>query len=240
MKSLACYSAFALSALLLLALFSLSSVFAGQASAGARPANQQASGERSTGDTEQKPEGPKGSAEKTVEPSGSPSASKDTDEHLSFMLENEKASHEEAPSAAGLLLRTFGALLIIVGLIVAAAWGMKRFGGARFGTSKAESPELAILNSIALGDRRSLAVVRFGERTLLLGSTQHGISLLAENGFANGRPPTLRSVADILDQDAENLGFGAELSIASAKLGNPNLASQDETVPGEMMNEDAI
>jgi flagellar biosynthetic protein FliO len=129
------------------------------------------------------------------------------------MADSELDKHEQPPSAVGLLLRTVGALLLIVGLIVAAAWGMKRFGGARFGAPKEDAPELAVLNSIALGERRSLAIVRFGQRTLLLGSTAQSITLLAET---HDPAPRFQSVADILNETS-SATFADELSTASVQ-----------------------
>jgi flagellar biosynthetic protein FliO len=138
------------------------------------------------------------------------------DDRLPFMSANERDSHDPTPSATGLLLRTLGALLLIVGLIVAAAWGMKRFGGGRFGTPQENAPSLAVLNSLSLGERRSLTIVRFGDRTLLLGSTAHAVTLLAEaepDEFA----PHARSVADILN-DERPAAFSHELFNATAQL----------------------
>jgi flagellar biosynthetic protein FliO len=132
------------------------------------------------------------------------------------MVADERDTHEQPPSAAGLLVRTLGALLLIVGLIVAAAWGMKRFGGARFGTPQENAPTLAVLNSLSLGDRRSLTIVRFGDRTLLLGSTAHAVTLLAEAENDDFSPPA-RSVADILN-DEKPAAFSQELFSATEHL----------------------
>lgn len=138
------------------------------------------------------------------------------EDRLPFMANSETDSHDQPPSASGLLLRTLGALLLIVGLIVAAAWGMKRFGGARFGTPQENAPALAVLNSLSLGDRRSLTIVRFGDRTLLLGSTAHAVTLLAEAETDEFSPPA-RSVADILSDEKPTL-FSQELVSATAQL----------------------
>jgi flagellar biosynthetic protein FliO len=150
-----------------------------------------------------------------------PAAPQPADDRLPFMAGNERESHEQPPTASGLLLRTVGALLLIVGLIVAAAWGMKRFGGARFGTPKENAPALAILNSLSLGERRSLTIVRFGDRTLLLGSTAQSVTLLAEAENDDFVPPesiTLaRSVADILNDD-KPANFSQELFSANEHL----------------------
>jgi flagellar biosynthetic protein FliO len=139
------------------------------------------------------------------------------DERLTFMTDSAHEQREAAPSTGGLMLRTLGALLLIVGLIVAAAWGMKRFGGARFGKATEDAPNLAVLNSVGLGDKRSIAVVRFGQRTMLIGSTAQSITLLAEEkdfAFASSLP----SVAEMLGE-TEAITFADQL--ATAEIGGP-------------------
>lgn len=143
-------------------------------------------------------------------------------EKLSFMDSEHSNSSREAvsdgPSAFGLMARTLGALLLIVGLIVAAAWGMRRLGGARFGAPNPDAPELTVLSTVGLGDRRSLAVVRFGQRTLLVGSTAQNMTLLAtEDWNKESVAPPIRSVADLLNEDA-TMVFNEELSIAAEQL----------------------
>jgi flagellar biosynthetic protein FliO len=135
---------------------------------------------------------------------------------LPFQL-NEQAT-SEAPSISGLLARTFGALLLIIGLIAAAGWGLRYFGIVNFGKPAADTAGLKVLNTVSLGDRRSLNVVKFGERTLLIGSTTQGLTLLAEQ---NDEPealgaymPTVRTVTDLLDVEPMPR-FDEELTRAS-------------------------
>jgi flagellar biosynthetic protein FliO len=135
------------------------------------------------------------------------------------MAGTERDNQEQPPTATGLLIRTLGALLLIVGLIVVAAWGMKRFGGARFGTAQENAPSLAILNSLSLGERRSLTIVRFGDRTLLLGSTAQSVTLLAEAETDDFTQPA-RSVAEILNDDKPAI-FSQELFNATEYLDEP-------------------
>ena len=148
-----------------------------------------------------------------------------TNDRLAFMSDTHSDTSEQAPSTGGLLLRTLGALLLIVGLIVAGSWAMKRVAGARFGSPAEDAPRLAVLNSLSLGDKRSLAIIRFGERTLLLGSTPQAVTLLAEDNDTN-LPIQARSVAEILGE--ENTGeFAAELIAAANSL------NDDEPARGE-------
>ncbi len=60
-----------------------------------------------------------------------------------------------------------------------------------------------VITTISIGDRRSLTVVRFGERTLLVGSTPQSFTLLASDDCESLLPFSFeesspRSVADVL------------------------------------------
>ncbi len=134
------------------------------------------------------------------------------DDAIAFMREDGAESASEGPSAGGLLVRTIGALMLIVGLLVGAGYALKRLGGPKFGTPRSDAPELAVLASVALGDKKSLTVVRFGERTLLVGSTTNGITLLADE-HEYDRPP-VRSVGYLLES-ADSPTFEDELALAS-------------------------
>ncbi len=143
-------------------------------------------------------------------------------DRLTFMEEAAREEGREAPSSMGLLVRTLGALALVVGLVVFGGWGLRRFGGARFGAKSVGAPDLQLLTTLGLGDRRSLSVVRFGGRTLLIGATAQTLTLLAEEEdapsdlemeFDPSRPP--RSVADLL---ADNEEFERQLEATSRTL----------------------
>ena len=123
-------------------------------------------------------------------------------ERLPFMTQTPETEIGAAPSAGGLLLRTTGALLLIVGLIVATAWGLRRLGGANLGNATDQAVELTLLGTLSLGEKRQLSAVRFGDRLLLIGSTAQAITLLAAR---DERPrsyiPPMRSVADLLAEE---------------------------------------
>ncbi len=136
---------------------------------------------------------------------------------LPFKLNDRQQLATETPSASGMLLRTFGALLLIVGCIAAAGWGLRYFGFVKFGKQPGAANGLQVLDTVSLGDRRTLTLVKFGERTLLVGSTAQGLTLLAEQITeveAENYRPTVRTVTDLLDVDAEP-PFEQELARAS-------------------------
>lgn len=142
------------------------------------------------------------------------------DDRIDFMVERENAGNTREPSAGGLIIRTLGAMCLIVGLIFAAAWGLKKFGIVQFGKQTEDSQDLAVLSSVALGANRTLSIVRFGEQTLLIGSTAQSVTLLAtENNI--GQQITPRSVAELL-ADNEDLSFENELAEAEYRLSDFN------------------
>jgi flagellar biogenesis protein FliO len=147
-------------------------------------------------------------------------------ERLAFMAADD-GGEREAPSSGGLALRALGALLLILGLIVAAGFGLRKLGASRLAGGDREAARLAVLSAVSLGDRRTLSVVRFGGRTLLVGSTPHSVNLLAaeddeafdDQAEAEASAPAPfaagRSVADMLHADGRGL-FGDELDAALA------------------------
>ncbi|NNE97925.1 MAG: hypothetical protein HKN25_02765 [Pyrinomonadaceae bacterium] len=140
-------------------------------------------------------------------------------ETLPFM-KSESAEDEEAPTSGGLLLKTLGAMMLIIGLVFFGAWGLKRLGfGSNAAGDSSVAPELSILSSVSAGSGRTLSVVRFGTRSLLVGSTAQTFTLLADetgSEFEFPSDPTPRSVADLLAD--ENASFEEELSRANNRL----------------------
>jgi len=139
-------------------------------------------------------------------------------ERIPFMQTEESAKQADS-SSGSLILRTFGAMLLIVGVIFFGAWGMKKLGFVKTPTiSLSDAPELSVLNSVSVGNNQTISAVKFGEKILLVGSTSQSFTLLAEddgNKEINAENP--RSVAELLAD--ENFDFEAELSQAQKRLG---------------------
>ena len=84
------------------------------------------------------------------------------------------------PSMAGLLARTGIALALVVGLIYATAWMLRRAqAGTGLRSPRKSREPVAVESHVALGPRRSLYSVRWGKFRLLLGAGSSEISLLA-------------------------------------------------------------
>lgn len=96
------------------------------------------------------------------------------EEPLPFMKEDAK---EEQVTGIGLLARTLGALLLILGLLVAGTWLLRRTSGLKL-AANGESP-VTVVSTTNIGEKQSLSVVKFGNKTLLVGATSQSIKVLA-------------------------------------------------------------
>jgi len=77
-----------------------------------------------------------------------------------------------------LSLRAFLSLLVVLALLMAALWALRR-GALRLPALKART-EIVVETATSLGDRRSLAIVRVEGRRLLLGLTPSAVSFLTD------------------------------------------------------------
>lgn len=137
-------------------------------------------------------------------------------DRLPFMQTAETGDPAE-PSSSGLLIKTIGAMLLVVALIFAGAWVAKKagFGGTKVSVSE-DNPALAVLTSVSMGSGRTISTVRFGDRFLLIGVTPQAITLLAEE-TKDVPLQSSRSVAEMLAE--ENGSFVDEFENARARLG---------------------
>jgi flagellar biogenesis protein FliO len=133
-----------------------------------------------------------------------------------FMRSEQTAATEE-PSSVGLLLKTFGAMAFIVGLIFVGAWGAKKLGYGNKKTASADGAQLSVITSVSLGNGRTVSTIQFGPRVLLVGSTPQSFTLLAEeDGSDIPEQPVPRSVGELLAEDRP--AFRSELNQAESRL----------------------
>lgn len=138
-------------------------------------------------------------------------------DRLPFMQSGEETARPEEPGTGGLLVKTLGAMLLIVGLLFFGAWGLKKSGfGLLKAPTDAGAPDLAVLSSISVGSGRTISAVRFGERVLLVASTPQSFTLLAEEEKNPVSTTVSRSVADLLADEAGD--FGEELKQAENRF----------------------
>jgi flagellar biosynthetic protein FliO len=102
---------------------------------------------------------------------------------VSAAVEKEAASFESLGSMGSdvpqlSFLRAFGGLGLVLCLLVGAYLGVRKFAPGYFPKMTSEGKNLKIVESIGMGDRRSIALVEVGGRRFLLGSTPQQINML--------------------------------------------------------------
>jgi len=103
----------------------------------------------------------------------------------------------EPPNQTLLLLKTVGALALVLGLILLGGYLLKRYGAAS-GIASDRSDSIRVVATKMLGARRSLMLVRVRGQTLLLGLTPQSINCLTEIHEVEGewaQPATAESPA---------------------------------------------
>ncbi|MCW8891165.1 MAG: flagellar biosynthetic protein FliO [Sedimenticola sp.] len=70
-----------------------------------------------------------------------------------------------SPLGGGVLLETAGGLLLILGLIFALGWGVRRFGRLPMATKA----DLSVLGGVSLGPRERAVLLKVGDTKLLVG-----------------------------------------------------------------------
>jgi flagellar biosynthetic protein FliO len=75
-------------------------------------------------------------------------------------------------------LRTLAALALVVAIIFAVRWTLRRLGGAK--TAHPAAGVVEVLSRTSVSPRQQVLLVRFGKRLLLVGSGPQGLRTLAE------------------------------------------------------------
>jgi flagellar protein FliO/FliZ len=80
-----------------------------------------------------------------------------------------------APSSAGSLLQVVFGLLVVLGLLAAALWFLKRMGGGRF----APGSVVKIIGGVSVGNRERVMVVEVADQWIVIGVAPGRVSTLA-------------------------------------------------------------
>lgn len=110
-------------------------------------------------------------------------------------------------------IQALGVLFLFLALLWAAVWLVRRYGRFNFLPRPGALPRDALVMEaqMPLGPRKGLMVVRFLNRRLLLGVTDHRISLLTEEKAHH--EPSGKDFKQIMDQIQDG---GADSDISSA------------------------
>ena len=96
-------------------------------------------------------------------------------EQQSVQLDYQEPQETEAPSVFWMVIQTILALCLILAL----AWGMIRLFGGRM-RGRLQGRYIRVLDEVTLGPNRGVAVVEIGGKALIVGVTDHQISMLGE------------------------------------------------------------
>lgn len=134
-------------------------------------------------------------------------------------MQTEEGQAPQEPSSSGLIIKSIGALVLVIGLLFFGTWTLKKLGfGNKTGKGPVEEVTLSIISTLAIGNGRSISSIRFGDRVLLVGATPQNFTLLAEETpFGDGYQNNPRSVAEMLADEGRS--FDDEFELAKGKLG---------------------
>ena len=79
------------------------------------------------------------------------------------------------------LLRTFGALAVVLGLMVGALWALRRWGGGWLPAASGQARRLAVVEQLSVDPKRRLVLIRRDSREHLLLLTAEGALVVETN-----------------------------------------------------------
>jgi flagellar protein FliO/FliZ len=86
-----------------------------------------------------------------------------------------RADAQPGPAAAGSLLQVVLGLIVVLALMAAAAWALRRFGMAR----QAGGTAVRIVGGVSVGNRERILVVEVAEQWIVVGVAAGRISALS-------------------------------------------------------------
>ena len=139
---------------------------------------------------------------KPVEPAQSP-------------VSNETFSNAQ-PGFAGSGTRAVGSMIFILALILISVILLKRYMPHRFGPL-GHKRRIQVLESVAIGEKRSLTLIEFDGVSLLLASTPGGISLLKEGHPARNDAPAVSEGDSLKSKAVEKVDRFADTLAAEVR-----------------------
>ena len=97
-----------------------------------------------------------------------------------------KIVEPKSVSLMEVMLRMFGALLIVVAILLGVAWWFRK--SRMFGLVSAQSSNLKVIETRSLGSKHSLHVVEYGSKCFLIADSPAGINYLTDLEKMNELP----------------------------------------------------
>ena len=92
-------------------------------------------------------------------------------------LDDGKPTQGQAPEATPSGLRTFGSLVLVLGLVGVSLWALKKYGRGRMPGSG--GGKLRVEETLALGDRRFVSILDAEGERFLIAMTPQGVHLIS-------------------------------------------------------------
>jgi len=121
-------------------------------------------------------------------------------------------------SVAWALAKLIGALIIVTVGIYGFIYLLRRMMGQRFSGNRGNNL-LEVLETTYIGQKKSISLIRFSDRAVLVGVTDTGISALAELDVDK----TNKILAEIKSHENQSAGFRSIFNEARSKLVNLNV-----------------
>ncbi len=128
-------------------------------------------------------------------------------------------------TAASSLLKILSALVIVVACIYGGVYVLKRFMNRR-NKSRNGQQLLEVLETTYVGPKRTVSLIRVGNKTVLVGVTESNISALTE--FTAEETETIVAIEPAQQLEAD--GFRGAIAVASQKLKEIGLIKNKEAL----------
>ena len=116
-----------------------------------------------------------------------------------------------APGFAGAdLFRMLGSFALVLALMAALLWALRRLQSRM--NSQNAGRRLHIVESVSVGPRQKIALLRVGDREVMVGITASQITALAQ--WPEGAPPTTSSLQSELSQLSASLSANGDTHVA--------------------------
>jgi flagellar biosynthetic protein FliO len=133
------------------------------------------------------------------------------------------------------VLQTLGGFGLVISLIFIGVFLAKKFVPQYFGKNSGEK-HLKVLESLPLGDKRSIALIQFDNKRFLVGNTTHQISLLSPaSGFhSSASDSEVSSLANFNNVAGKTNGNSFRSLYEADKVNSPGNGSNGKIIPPDI------
>lgn len=132
------------------------------------------------------------------------------------------------------VLSTFGGMGLVLCLLIGAYFGVRKFAPQYFPRMSSEGKNLKIVESISMGERRSIALVEVAGKRFLIGSTPQQINLLTTLPEHFSLLTEADEVKDSVGTHVNNEEGEKQVFRNMFKIGETRSARRNDVIPEEV------